>query len=64
MKKSINYFKFYRNFDGNLLDKDLKHIYCVIRVETSCFTMKYEKSRVSQGTPRRRMRAETHITYF
>ncbi len=25
--------------------------------------MKYEKSRVSQGTPRRRMRAETHITY-
>lgn len=31
MKKSINYFKFYRNFDGNLLDKDLKHIYCVIK---------------------------------
>ena len=31
MQKSINYFKFYRNFDGNLLDKDLKHIYCVIK---------------------------------
>ena len=31
MKKSINYFKFYRNFDGKLLDKDLKHIYCVIK---------------------------------
>lgn len=31
MQKSINYFKFYRNFEGNLLDKDLKHIYCVIK---------------------------------
>ena len=30
MKKSINYFKFYRDLNGNLLDKELKHIYCVI----------------------------------
>lgn len=30
-KKSINYFKFYRDFNGNLLDKELKHVYCVIK---------------------------------
>ncbi len=31
MRKSIHHFKFYRKHDGNLLDKELKHIYCVIK---------------------------------
>ncbi len=31
MKKSIRFFKFYRDFAGNLLDKDLKRVYCVIK---------------------------------
>lgn len=34
MKKSINYFKFYRDKAGNLIDKDLKHIFCVIKGRT------------------------------
>lgn len=31
MKKSINYFKYYRTETGELLDKHLKWVYCVIR---------------------------------
>ena len=31
MKKSINYFKYYRTETGKLLDKHLKWVYCVIR---------------------------------
>lgn len=31
MKKSIKFFRFYRDLAGNLLDKDLKRVYCVIR---------------------------------
>lgn len=34
MKKSINYFRFYRDKSGNLIDKDLKHIFCVIKGRT------------------------------
>lgn len=33
MKKSINFFRFYRDIAGNLLDKDLKRVYCVIKGE-------------------------------
>ena len=31
MKKSINYFRHFRTNDGRLLDKDLKHVVCVIK---------------------------------
>ena len=31
MRQSINYFKYYRTESGNLLEKHLKRIYCVIR---------------------------------
>lgn len=31
MKKSINYFRHFRTNDGQLLDKDLKHVVCVIK---------------------------------
>ena len=31
MLKSINYFKFYRTESGELLEKDLKRVYCVIK---------------------------------
>lgn len=31
MKKSINYFRYFRTNDGHLLDKDLKHVVCIIK---------------------------------
>ena len=31
MEKPINYFRFYRDLSGELIDRDLKHVYCVIR---------------------------------
>ena len=31
MEKSINYFKFYRTETGELLEIDLKRVYCVVR---------------------------------
>lgn len=31
MRKSINFFRFYRDKSGELIDKDLKYIYCVIK---------------------------------
>lgn len=31
MEKSINYFRFYRDLSGELIDRKLKHVYCVIR---------------------------------
>lgn len=31
MKKSINFFRFYRDKKGNLIDRQLKHVHCVIK---------------------------------
>ena len=31
MEKSLNFFRFYRGQDGNLIKRELKHIYCVIK---------------------------------
>ena len=37
MQKSLNFFRFYRNLDGELLVKDLKHIVCVVKGEKKVF---------------------------
>lgn len=31
MEKSLNFFRFYRGQDGNIIKRELKHIYCVIK---------------------------------
>lgn len=31
MKRSINFFRYFRDQSGNLIEKDLKHIFCVIK---------------------------------
>ena len=33
MKKSINYYKYFRKNDGSLITQRIKHIYCVINGE-------------------------------
>lgn len=38
MKKSLNYFRYYRDKEGKLLNKELKRIYCVIKGKKEVLT--------------------------
>lgn len=42
MRKSINFFRFFRDKSGKLIDKDLKRIYCVIKGRDEVLTFDIE----------------------
>jgi hypothetical protein len=42
MKKSINFFRFYRNKDGELINRQLKHVHCVIKGKDKVFVFDIE----------------------